>query len=127
MKLKMCTAVKVFGKICLKAVTDTCFQHVVCNQVRDWVRHEGRSQVFVDSDIKQKCEVQNLGVSGESPILIPYEKVPESVFGLTTVIFSKRVREYIFFRSKEVGKSLMMFSLHKIIHPFQNKKYLRTY
>ena len=40
MKLKMCTASKVFGKIYLKAIRDTFFQHVVWNQERDRVRHE---------------------------------------------------------------------------------------
>ena len=42
MKLKMCTIGKIFGKIYLKAIADTFFQYVVCNQVRDGVRHEGK-------------------------------------------------------------------------------------
>ena len=35
MKMKMCTIGKIFGKICLKAIGDTSFQYVVCNQGRD--------------------------------------------------------------------------------------------
>ena len=42
MKLKMCTIGKIFGKICPKAIGDTFFQYVVCNQRRDGVRHEGK-------------------------------------------------------------------------------------
>ena len=59
---------------------------------------------------------------------------------VNTVTTLKKVREkeYIFFQSNRltackvrggitVAKSLMVFNLHKmIIHPFQNKKYLRT-
>ena len=42
MKLKMCTIGKIFGKIYLKAIRDTFFQYVVCNQGRDGVKHEGK-------------------------------------------------------------------------------------
>ena len=48
MKLKMCTIGKIFGKIYLKAIRDTFFQYVVCNQGRDGVRHErkGENSIF---------------------------------------------------------------------------------
>ena len=42
MKLKMHTASKVFGKIYLKVIRDTFFQHVVWTQERDRVRHEDK-------------------------------------------------------------------------------------
>ena len=35
---------KIVGKICLKAIGDTFFQYVVCNQARDVVRYEGKGQ-----------------------------------------------------------------------------------
>ena len=44
MKLKMCTTGIIFGKICLKAIRDTFFQYLVCNQGRDRVRHEGKGE-----------------------------------------------------------------------------------
>ena len=44
MKLKMCTAGKIFDKICLKAIRDTFFQYVICNQGRDGVRHKGKGE-----------------------------------------------------------------------------------
>ena len=44
MKLKTCTTSKIFGKIYLKAITDTFFQYVVYNQGRDRVRHEGNGE-----------------------------------------------------------------------------------
>ena len=41
MKLEMCTTGKVFAIICLKAIClKTFFQYVICNQGRNWVRHE---------------------------------------------------------------------------------------
>ena len=44
MKVKMCTTGKIFGKLCLKAIRHTFFQHLVFNQGRDWVRHEGKGE-----------------------------------------------------------------------------------
>ena len=44
MIMKMCTTGKIFGKIYLKAVRDTSFQYVVCNQEKDGVRHEGKGE-----------------------------------------------------------------------------------
>ena len=48
MILKTCTKEKFFGKIHLKAIRDTFFQYVVCNQGRDGVRHErkGENSIF---------------------------------------------------------------------------------
>ena len=57
-----------------------------------------------------------------------------SVLVLSTVIILKRVRENTFFEAtnlqrgkKEVAKSLVVFNLRNIIHPFQSNKYLRIY
>ena len=80
MKLKMCTTGKIFGKICLKAVRDTFFQYVVCNQERDGVRYEGKGEdsIFwwgVTSNRRVRFKI--LGMSGESPILIPHRKYLE--------------------------------------------------
>ena len=47
MKLKMCTASKYFGKIYLKTIRDTFFQHVVCNQRRDGVRHKRKGEDYI--------------------------------------------------------------------------------
>ena len=65
------------------------------------------------------------------------KNILRSVFGMITLIVSKRVRESIFFQSnkftackikaeKEVAKFLVVFNLHNVIHPSQGKKYLRT-
>ena len=74
-----------------------------------------------------------MGMSEESPILIPHKKHPEEC------AWSEYCNnfEIIFFQSnrfpvcnvgngKEVAKSLMVFNLRKVIHPFRNKKHLRT-
>ena len=42
MKLKMCSTSKIFGEIYLKAISDTFFQHNVCNQGSNGVRLEGK-------------------------------------------------------------------------------------
>ena len=77
-------------------------------------------------------------MNGESPILILHKKYPEEcAWSRYCNNFEKIEREYIFFRSniftackvtagKEQAKSLMVFNLRKVIHPFQNKKYSRT-
>ena len=44
MKLKLYTTSKISGKICLKAIRDTFFQYVVCNQEREKVGHEGKAE-----------------------------------------------------------------------------------
>ena len=140
MKLKMCTTGKTFCKICLKTIRDNFFQHVVCNQRRDVVKHEGNGEdsIFwwgVTSNRRVRSKV--LGMS-ENPILIPPEKnAKECAWSEYCNNFEKSEREYIFFRSnkftackvrdgKGVAKSLMVFILRKIIHPFKNKRYLRT-
>ena len=64
MKLKMCITGKTFGKICLKTIRDIFFQHLVSNQRRDRVKHEGNGgglHFSVGSDIQQKGGVQNFG------------------------------------------------------------------
>ena len=80
MKLKICTTDKIFGNICLKVVRDTFFQYVVCNQERDGVRYKGKGEdsIFwwrVTSNRRVRFKI--LGMSGESPILIPYRKYLE--------------------------------------------------
>ena len=47
MRLRMCTTGKIFDKIYIKAITDTFFQYVVCNQGRDKVRHEGKGEDLI--------------------------------------------------------------------------------
>ena len=43
-KLKICVAGKIFGKLGLKTIRDTFFsKYVVCDQERNGVRHEGKS------------------------------------------------------------------------------------
>ena len=80
MKLKIFTTDKIFGKICLKAVRDTFFRYVVCSQERDGVRYEGKGEdsIFwwrVTSNRRVRFKI--LGMSGESPILIPHRKYLE--------------------------------------------------
>ena len=90
------------------------------------MRHEGKGE---DS-------IFQWGVTSNRR-MIPHKNILRSVLGLNTVIILKRVREYIFFQSnkftackirdgKGVAISLMVFYLRRIIHPFKNKKYLRT-
>ena len=139
MNLKMCTINKFFGKMCLKTIRGTFLQYVVCNQGRDRVRHEGKWEdrnfwwgMTSNGRVRFKILVWALCWS-------PIKTILRSVVGVNAVIIWKRVcvREYIFFQSnkvtackvrdgKEVAKSLMVFNLRKIIHPLQNKKYLRT-
>ena len=68
---------------------------------------------------------------------LPIRKILRRVLGLLTVMVLKRMSESIFFQSKKftackakdekkVANCLMAFSLLKIIHLFQDKKYLRT-
>ena len=69
----------------------------------------------------------------------PIKNTLQSVLGLITVVILERLRRSIFFKAtslqhvrlemedgNEVAKSLMVFNLRRIIHPFQSKKYLRT-
>ena len=68
---------------------------------------------------------------------LPIRKTLRSVLGLHFAVTLERVSVSIFSQSnkfpackvkygKEVAKSLMVFNLCKIIHPFENKKCLRT-
>ena len=134
MRLKMCTTGKTFGKICLKTITDTFFPYVVCNQRRDGLRHEGKEEdsIFWCGMISnRRVRFKTLGMS-ESPILILHRKYLNNV-----IILKEWERKYIFLQSnkftackardwKGVAKSLTVFNLRKIIHPFKNKKYIRT-
>ena len=88
----MCTTGKTFGKICLKTITDTFFQYVVCNQRRDGLRHEGKGEDFIfwcGMISNRRVRFKTLGMS-ESPILILHRRY------LNNVIILKRVRESIF-------------------------------
>ena len=66
---------------------------------------------------------------------LPIRKTLRRVLDPLSVMTLKRVNESIFFQinkftackiTKEVANSLMAFNLLKIIHPFQDKKHLRT-
>ena len=46
MRLEMCTTGKILGAMFLKAITDTFFQYIVCNQGRDEVRHSTHLRRF---------------------------------------------------------------------------------
>ena len=99
MKLKMCTASKYFGKICLKTIRDTFFQHVVCNQRRDGVRHKrkGEDYIFwwgVKSNRRMRFKI--LGMSKRAS-WSPIKNILWSVLGLNTVRIFTRVRESIFY------------------------------
>ena len=76
-------------------------------------------------------------LSARNPDL-PIRKALRSVLGLLSAVTLKRVSASIFSQSnkfpackvkygKEVAKSLMVFNLCKIIHPFENNKCLWTY
>ena len=104
------------------------------------MRHEGKGE----DSIFQWGGTSNRGVRfkilemSESPILIRHKKHPEEcAWSEYCNNFEKSVRECIFFQSnkftackvrngKGVAKSLMVFDLHQIVHPFKNKKHLRT-
>ena len=58
--LKMYAPVKMFAEICLKAIRDTFFQYVVCDQ-----RKTGGLSFFVISSI-QKKEIETFGLKAES-------------------------------------------------------------
>ena len=71
------------------------------------------------------------------PTGLPIRKTLRRVLGLLTVMTLKRVKESIFIQSdkftaykikdgKEAENSLMVLSLLKIIHSFQDKKHLMT-
>ena len=118
---------------------------MVCDQMRDEVRHEGKEE---DSVFGGKTWNRRGGSKfwAWDPSQIPplvanldcsIKNILRSVFGLIALIVSKRVRESIFFQSnkftackikaeKEVAKFLVVFNLHNVIHPSQGKKYLRT-
>ena len=56
MKLKMCTTGKTFAKTCLKNNIDTFLQHVVYNQWRDGVRHEGKGEGSIFQQNFARCK-----------------------------------------------------------------------
>ena len=98
------------------------------------------------SDIQQKSEVRNFGHEWEDPSSVSplvknsdlsIKNTLKSVLNLITVITLKRGKESILFQSnkftggkvrdgKDVAKSLVVFNLGTIIHPFQSKKNLRA-
>ena len=53
MKLKMCTAGKIFHKICLKAIRD------MWPSIKGGREEKGGTQFFAGAYIRQKAEVQN--------------------------------------------------------------------
>lgn len=103
-KLKICTAGKIFGNIFLKAIRDT----FMWSEIKGWmgynIKGRGRVQFFVGDDIQQKGEIQNFGHAeggGESPLVSLLMRnfdslirnTPRSVFGLLTVVILRRVRK----------------------------------
>ena len=103
-KLKICTAGKIFDNIFLKAIRDT----FMWSEIKGWmgynIKGRGRVQFFVGDDIQQKGEIQNFGHAeggGESPLVSLLmqnfdsliRNTPRSVFGLLTVAILRRVRK----------------------------------
>ena len=100
------------------------------------MKERGRTQLFGGGgDIKQKDEVAKVPIVANTDPLI--KNTLEGMLGLIIVIIFKIVREIIYFQTnkfvtckvrdgKEMAKCLMVFNLHKIIHPFQSEKYLRN-
>ena len=79
MKLKICTTGKTFGKIWLKTIRDTFFQHVVCNQRRDGVRHERKREdsiFWLGVRSNRRLRFKILGMI-ENPILTSHKKHSE--------------------------------------------------
>ena len=104
------------------------------------MRHEGKGEDSIfrwEMTSNRMVRFKILGMI-DSPILIPHKKhLEECAWSEYCNNFEKGEREYIFFQSskfttckvsdgKGVPKLLMVFNLRKIIHPFKNKKYLRT-
>ena len=123
--LKIYTAGKMFGKICLKAIGDTFFSNI-CSVIRggkaDWGWHAtqgGKFKLFV---------LQEGTLCQFSPLV--WHPNPPRMLRLLTVMILKRVSN-IFTAckvkdEKEEATFLMVFNLLKIIYPFQCKKHLRT-
>ena len=134
MKLKLCTTSKIFGKIYLKTIRDIFFRYLVCNQGKDGVRYEGkRDDSIYWWGASEPSPVPPVVANPDPPWKYP-EECPWSDYCNN---FEKSERGSSFLQSnkftacevrnwKEVAKSLMVFILHKVIHPFQSKKYLRT-
>ena len=131
--LKMRASDKIFDKICLKATTSFSNMWPV-------IKGQGDS-IFWWGWYLTEAESWNFWLAGRSPKFpplvghpdLPTKKTLRRV--LDTVMILKRVNESIFFQinkftackiTKEVANSLMAFNLLKIIHPFQDKKHLRT-
>ena len=97
-----------------------------------------------DQSLNVCRKAQAFGLAGKPSVLslsehpdLPIRKTMMMVFGLFTEMILEKVIESIFFQSnkfraykvkdeKGVTNFLMVFSLLKIIHPFQGKKQLRT-
>ena len=120
---------KKFGKTCRKAVRDTVFP--ICGLWSEKIREAQNFLAY-----KESPPAYFPSILGHSDL--PIKRNLRKVLGLLTIMILKRRSESIFFQSnksttckikdrKEITNSLMMFELLKIIHPFQCKKYLRSY
>ena len=88
------------------------------------MKERGRTQLFGGGgDIKQKDEVAKVPIVANTDplIVIIFKIVREIIYFQTNKFVTCKVRD-----GKEMAKCLMVFNLHKIIHPFQSEKYLRN-
>ena len=106
-----------------------------------WSVIRSKNQFFGVNDIQQKGKGQTFGLARRLPPFVghpdlPIKKTLMRVHGLLTAMILKKVSQSIFLQSNKftvfkvkdqnkVRNSLMVFSLLKIIHPFQGKKQLR--
>ena len=73
MKLKMCIKGKIFNKMCLKAIRNTFFQYVVCNQGKNGMKHEGKGEYLISwwsVTSKRRVRFKILSMSGKSSPLV---------------------------------------------------------
>ena len=93
MKLKISTTSKVFDKICLKSIRNTFFQHAVCNQGGDGVRHEGEGKdsifrLWVTSNGRVRFKILGMSVTLSWSHI---KNISRRVLGLNTVMILKRL------------------------------------
>ena len=125
--------VKIFNKICLKAIRDNfCLIFGIWSGERQGYKR-GRSNILA-------CRWDphpNPSPSLSWTPWFPLRKTLRRVISLLTVMFLQRESERIFFQShkfrecnikdrSEVKSYLMVFNLLKIVHGFYGKKQLRT-
>ena len=145
----MCTVGKIFVEIVGKLLEISFSQYMVCDQRRDGgdIQHtEGESStpppLPPPKRKKKKSFFYKINytkiTSQVAPLLgnpdLPVRRSQRRLLGPFTVMILKKsisFQSYIFTAyqvkdGKELARSLLVFNLLKIIHPFQNKNYLRT-